>query len=102
MHSVLTGRLLQRGFAFPLRPHLLRSQAKWMAPGLGLSLNYLQSMGDIWIPTVTSWIPGLLLGSFFDDQWLPVVAWFIFALEYFLSTIAIARCMDSDRVIAAA
>jgi len=62
---------------------LVRSQAKWMAPGVGFSLNYLQGMGDIWIPTATSWIPGLLLGSFFNDQWLPVVAWFIFALEYF-------------------
>jgi len=33
---------------------LVRSQAKWMAPGVGFSLDYLQGMGDIWIPTVTS------------------------------------------------
>jgi hypothetical protein len=81
---------------------LVRSQAKWMAPGPGFSLNYLQGMGDIWIPTATSWIPGLLLGSFFNDEWLPVVAWFIFALEYFLSSVALARCMDGDRVVAVA
>jgi hypothetical protein len=81
---------------------LVRSQAKWMAPGAGLSLNYLQGMGDIWIPTVTSWIPGFLLGSFFDDRWLPVVAWLIFAVEYFLSTIVLIRCVGGNRVIALA
>jgi hypothetical protein len=80
---------------------LVGSQAKWMARGLGFSLNYLQGMGDIWIPTVTSWIPALRLGSFFSDRWLPVVAWLIFALEYFLSSVALARCMGGDRVIAA-
>src|SRR5262249_49318106 len=81
---------------------LVRIQAKWMAPGAGFSLNYLQGMGDIWIPTKTSWIPGLLLGSFFDDRWLPVVAWLVFALEYFLSTIVLIRCVGGNRVIALA
>ena len=81
---------------------LTRSQSKWMAPGIGFSLNYLQALGDVWIPTATSWIPGLLLGSWFNDQWLPVVACFIFALEYFLSTILLARCIGGDRVTAIA
>ena len=75
------------------------AQKKWMASGIGFSLNFLEGLGDIWIPTATSLIPGFVLGGILgNDHWMPVVACFVFALEFFLSTLVLGWCLDAGRV----
>ncbi len=75
------------------------AQKKWMAPGIDFSLNLLEGLGDIWIPTATSLIPGFVLGSIFgNEHWMPVIACFVFALEFFLSTLVLGLCVGAGRV----
>jgi hypothetical protein len=75
------------------------AQKKWMASGIGFSLNSLEGLGDIWIPTATSLIPGFFLGGILgNDHWMPVVACFVFALEFFLSTLVLGWCLGAGRV----
>jgi hypothetical protein len=74
------------------------AQKQWMAPGIGFSLNFLQGLGDIWIPTATPLMPGFALGSLVgNDRWMPVVACFVFALEFFFSTLFLARFLGVGR-----
>jgi hypothetical protein len=78
---------------------MVTAQKKWMAPGIDFSLNFLEGLGDIWIPTITSLIPGFLLGGLLDnDHWMPVIACFVFAMEFFLSTLIFGWCAGAGRV----
>jgi hypothetical protein len=75
------------------------AQKKWMASGIDFSLNPLEGLGDIWIPTATSLIPGFVLGGILgNDHWMPVIACFVSALEFFLSTLVLGRCLGAGRV----
>jgi len=74
------------------------AQKKWMASGIDFSLNPLEGLGDIWIPTATSLIPGFVLGGILNDHWMPVIACFVFALEFFLSTLVLGLCVGAGRV----
>jgi hypothetical protein len=74
------------------------TQQKWLAPGIGFSLNLLEGLGDIWIPTATSLVSGFLVGNLLGDaQSMPVIACFIFAIEFFLSTLVLAQCLGANQ-----
>ena len=74
-------------------------QKKWMAAGIDFSLNSLEGIGDIWIPTNTSLIPGFVLGGLLgNDHWMPVIACFVFALEFFVSTLVLGWSVGAGRV----
>jgi hypothetical protein len=74
-------------------------QKKWMAAGIDFSLNSLEGIGDIWIPTATSLIPGFVLGNLLgNDHWMPVIACFVFALEFFVSTLVLGWSVGAGRV----
>lgn len=78
---------------------LVTSQKKWMSPEIGFSLNFLQGLGDIWLPTATQLMPGFILASLAADvEWMPVIALWVFALEFFFSTIVLARCLGAGRL----
>jgi hypothetical protein len=75
------------------------AQKKWMASGNDFSLNVLEGLGDIWIPTATSLIPGFLLGGLLgNDHWMPVIACLVFAMEFFLSTLLLGWCVGAGRL----
>jgi len=75
-------------------------QKEWMAGGVGFSLNFLQGLGDIWLPLATGLFPGFALGTHLADaRWLPVIACFVFALEYFFSTLVLTRCIGTSRLL---
>jgi hypothetical protein len=74
------------------------SQKKWMSPEIGFSLNFLQGLGDIWAPTATQLMPAFFLASLADIEWVPVIALLVFALEFFFSTIVLARCLGAGRL----
>ncbi len=77
------------------------AQKQWMAQGIGFSLNFLEGLGDIWIPTANLLIPGFALGGWLgNDQWMPVIACFVFAIEFFLSTLVLGRCIGAGRATA--
>jgi hypothetical protein len=78
---------------------MARGQHEWMAHGIGFSLNFLQGIGDIWFPLATGLLPGFALGTHFDARWLPVVACFVFTLEYFFSAVILARCIGASRLL---
>jgi hypothetical protein len=78
---------------------MVTSQKKWMSPEIGFSFNFLQGLGDIWAPTATQLMPGFRLASLVADvQWMPVIAMLVFALEFFFSTIVLARCLGAGRL----
>lgn len=78
---------------------LVTSQKKWMSPEIGFSFNFLQGLGDIWVPTATHLIPGFFLASLVADvEWMPIIALLVFALEFFFSTIVLARCLGAGRL----
>ena len=77
---------------------MVTSQKKWMSPEIGFSLNFLQGLGDIWVPTATQLMPGFILASLADIEWMPVIASLVFALEFFFSTIVLARCLGAGRL----
>jgi len=75
-------------------------QKQWMAGGIGFSLNFLQGLGDIWLPLATGLFPGFALGTHFANPvWLPVIACLVFALEYFFSTLILARSIGASRLL---
>jgi hypothetical protein len=75
-------------------------QKEWMAGGIGFSLNFLQGLGDIWLPLATGLFPGFALGTHLaNPRWLPVIACFVFALEYFFSTLVLGRCIGASRLL---
>jgi hypothetical protein len=78
------------------------TQRKWMAPSPGLSLNFLESLGDIWIPIATNWSVGFSIGGLFGHSTMPVVACLVFAVEFYLSTLVLARCIGAGRLRPAA
>jgi hypothetical protein len=72
-----------------------------MAQGIGFSLNFLEGLGDIWSPTANWLIPGFALGGLLgNDRWMPVIACFVFASEFFLSTLVLGRCIGAGRATA--
>ena len=77
---------------------MVTSQKKWMSPEIGFSLNFLQGLGDIWVPNATQLMPGFILASLADIEWMPVIASLVFALEFFFSTIVLARCLGAGRL----
>lgn len=78
---------------------MVTSQKKWMSPEIGFSLNFLQGLGDIWMPTATQLMPGFILALLAADvEWMPVIALLVFALEFFFSTIVLARCLGAGRL----
>ncbi len=78
---------------------LVTSQKKWMSPEIGFSLNFLQGLGDMWFPAATQLMPGYILASLVADiEWMPVIALLVFALEFFFSTIVLARCLGAGRL----
>ena len=82
---------------------MVKAQSHWMASGLGFSMNFLEGLGDLWIPTATSLIPGFVVGNLIgDDRLMPVAACFIFAAEFFLATVVLARCLGAGRLTAIA
>ena len=74
------------------------TQRRWMAPGFGLSANPLEGIGDLWFPIATQWSPGFAIGGLFGQRLMPVAACLIFALEFFLSTLVLARCLGAGFV----
>ncbi len=74
------------------------TQRRWMAPGFGLSANFLEGIGDLWFPIATQWSPGFAIGGLFGQRLMPVAACLIFALEFFLSTLVLARCLGAGFV----
>jgi hypothetical protein len=79
---------------------LATAQKKWMAVEPGFSLNFLQGLGDIWIPTATQLIPGFVIGTWLaGDIWMPVIACSIFALEFFLPTLILLRCVGASHAL---
>lgn len=75
-------------------------QKQWMAGDIGFSLNFLQGLGDIWLPLATGLFPGFALGTHLaDPRWLPVIACLVFALEYFFSTLVLARGIGASRLL---
>jgi hypothetical protein len=78
---------------------MVTSQKKWMSPEIGFSFNFLQGLGDSWLPTATQLMPGYFLASHVADiEWMPVIALLVFALEFFFSTIVLARCLGAGRL----
>jgi hypothetical protein len=77
---------------------LATTQRRWMAPGPGFSLNFLEGFGDIWIPIATKWCLGFSVGGLFGQRLMPVVACLVFAVEFFLSTLVLARCLGAGLV----
>lgn len=77
---------------------LATTQRRWMAPGAGFSLNFLEGFGDIWIPIATTWSQGFSIGWLFGQKWMPVVACVVFATEFFLSVLVLARCIGAGLV----
>jgi len=74
------------------------TQRRWMAPGIGLSANFLEGIGDLWFPIATQWSPGFAIGGLIGQRLMPVAACLIFALEFFLSTLVLARCIGASFV----
>ena len=74
------------------------TQPRWMASGPGFSLNFLESLGDMWIPIATRWSLGFSIGGLFGPRAMPVVACLVFAAEFFLSTLVLARCIGAGLV----
>ena len=76
------------------------NEKQWMAHGIGFSLNFLQGLGDIWFPLATGLFPGFALGTHLaGPRWLPVIACFVFALEYFFTALILARCIGASRLL---
>jgi hypothetical protein len=80
-----------------------RLQTQWMIPGIDFDLNFFEGLGDIWLPINTSIIPGFVLGGLMhDSRAMPVVACVVFALEYFASSLILARCFHAGSAAALA
>src|SRR5436853_7727287 len=43
-------------------------------------------------------MPAFFLASLADIEWVPVIALLVFALEFFFSTIVLARCLGAGRL----
>jgi hypothetical protein len=76
------------------------TQPRWAAPCFDLSANFLEGLGDLWFPITTKWDPGFLIGGLFGQRLMPVVACVIFAVEFFVSTLLLARCIGAGFVTA--
>jgi len=80
-----------------------RLQTQWMIPGIDFDLNFFEGLGDIWLPINTTIIPGFVLGELMhDSRAMPVVACVVFALEYFASSLILARCFHAGSTTALA
>ena len=66
----------------------------WTEFDLSFSMNFLQSIGNIWLPLDTTVIPGFFFSSFFTDGILnPVISSTYFAVELYLATFILSRCL---------
>ena len=50
---------------------LAATQRRWMAPDPGFSLNFLEALGDVWIPIATGWSTGFAVANLFAPERLP-------------------------------
>jgi hypothetical protein len=74
------------------------TQPRWLVPGFGLSANVLEGIGDLWFPIVTNYSLGFSIGNLFGQRLMPVIACLIFTLEFFLSTLVLARFVGAGLV----
>ena len=81
---------------------LASTQSRWMAPRPGFSLNLLEGFGDIWFPIATNLSQGFSIGWLFGQKLMPVVACVVFATEFFISILVLARCSGAGLVTALA
>jgi hypothetical protein len=66
-----------------------KNQARWMGDGLSYTMNFLEGNGGLWWAQIdTKFDPAFILASIIaDDKWTPVVAFTVYASEFFLTTI---------------
>src|SRR6516165_7744985 len=66
-----------------------KNQARWMGDGLSYTMNFLEGNGGLWWAQIdTKFDPAFILASIIaDDKWMPVVAFTVYASEFFLTTI---------------
>src|SRR5215467_135758 len=66
---------------------MAHAQPRWMAPYLGFSANFLEGLGDIWIPTATGLFPGFAIGGLLGgDAAMPWIACLVFGVEFVTTT----------------
>ena len=82
---------------------MAHAQPRWMALYPGFSSNFLEGLGDIWIPTATQWFPGFAIGRFVgNDETMPWISCVVFAVEFVTTTAVLARCLGAGLVTALA
>ena len=66
-----------------------KNQQQWMGDGLSYTMNFLEGNGGLWWAQIdTKLDPAFIVASIIaDDKWMPVVAFTIYASEFFLTTI---------------
>jgi len=76
-----------------------KQQHMWMQVLPGLTNNFFQSLGNIWIPINTWLIPAYSLSMDSHRDVNVVIAFMVHAIEIFLAIYAFSRIVVSDRVI---
>jgi hypothetical protein len=72
-----------------------KNQALWMGRGLEYTMNFLEGNGGLWWPQINTLLdPALVFAQrIADDQFVPVIAFTIYATEFFLATILLGFCL---------
>lgn len=72
--------------------NLARGEIVWRGLEVGLTNNFLQSLGDVWFPLNTVLIPGYLVATLTNDNIMSaIMAYAIFSFEFFIVGLAISR-----------
>jgi len=80
---------------------IAKQQYVWTVPGFGLTNNFFQSLGNIWFPINTSFIPGYMLSLYLNGGEInPVVSYVIFSVELFLSAYLLCLLLRLGTVVA--
>jgi hypothetical protein len=79
-----------------------KNQARWMGDGLAYTMNFLEGNGGLWWAQIdTKFDPAFILASIVaDDTWTPVVAFTVYAGEFFLTTILLGISLGLRNYVA--
>ena len=79
---------------------LAKQQAVWMPWAAGFSSNFFQSLGNMWFPINTHFIPGYILSlQLYAGEINPVISYVIFSVELFLSVYLLSAFLRFNAVV---
>jgi hypothetical protein len=72
-----------------------KNQRLWMGDGLSFTMNFLEGNGGLWWAQINTLFdpPFIISRLIHDDTYAPVVAFTVYASEFFISTIVLGFCL---------